>query len=150
MIHSDYDTSLLRTWLVNHTLHLLITVPRICCNNFVASDHSKMILLNIVLHISNIDFWCHVISNYLVGNRPFYIDFDQTIMTYPTSQSLYCINYTTHQFLNACSLIDWVYISSFSYIFILFTSLKSNKVFMIHGFEFRYILLNNESTSSMK
>ena len=150
MINSASDTFIPGTLLVNHTLHLCITVHHVCGNNYVAPDCSQMLLRNILFHISNIHFRCHVISNYFVGNSPFSIDFDQTIMTDPTSQRLVCINYITHQILNASYFVDRIFISSVGHIFILFTPLKFKKVFMVHGFEFRYILLDDKLPSCIK
>ena len=71
-------------------------------------------------------------------------------MTDTTSQRLDCIKYLAHQILNACSLIDLIYFPSVGHIFILFTSLKVKKVFTIHGFDFRYILLDEKFTSFIK
>ena len=87
MINSTCDTSTLRTWLVNHTLHLSSTVHYVCGTDFVAPYCSQ-----ILLHIRNIHFWCHIISNYSLGNTPFFIDFDQTVTTDPTLRRLDCIN----------------------------------------------------------
>ena len=141
MINSASDNSKTRTWLVNHTLHLYITVHHVCGNNFVASDCSQILLRNILFHISNIHFWFHVISNYFVGNNPFPIDFYQTGRTDSTSRRMDCINSMPHQIFNAYSIIFWIYFSSVGHIFILFTSLKVKKVFINHGYKFRYIIL---------
>ena len=51
-----------------------------------------MLLRTILFHISNIRFRCHVISNYFVGNSPFSVDFDWTVMNDTTSRSLDYIN----------------------------------------------------------
>ena len=142
MINSASDTSILRTWLVNHKMHLSINVHRVWGNNFVAPHCSQMILHTFLFYISKIHFWCYVTSNYFVGNIPFSIDFDRTVMTYPTLRRLYCINYILHQILNSCYIIDLISLYSVGKIFILFVSLKLKKFFMIHGFEFRYTPLN--------
>ena len=75
MINSASDTSILRNLLANHTLQLSITVHHVCGDNFVASDCSQILLRNILFHTRNINFLCHVISNYFVGNSPFSINF---------------------------------------------------------------------------
>ena len=55
-----------------------------------------------------------------------------------------------HKLPKACSLVDRIYLSSVGHIFILFMLLKVKKVFMIHGFEFRYILLYDKLPSCIK
>ena len=149
MISRYSYTSMLRNLLVNHTLQVSITVQHVCGNNSVAPDWSEIILRTIFFHISNIHFWCHLILNF-VGNSPFSIDFDWNIMTDTTSRRLYCINYMPHQILIAFYLLDKIYISSVGHIFILFTPLEFKKLFMIHGFEFRYILLDDKFLSCIK
>ena len=150
MINSTSDTSLLRTLLVNHTLHLYTLVHHVWVNNYDAHDCSKIILHTIIFHIGNINFWCHVISHYFVGNSPFSIDFGRTVMTDTTSQRLYCINYLPRHLLNACYLIDCISLYSVGHIFTLFNLLKFKKVFVIYGFEFRYIILNDKFISYIK
>ena len=71
-------------------------------------------------------------------------------MTDTTLRRLDFISYLTHQILNACSLIDCISMSSVGKIFIIFTSLKLKKVFMIHGIEFSYILLDEKFPSCIK
>ena len=150
MINSAWDTSTLITWLLNHTLHLSSNVHYLRGNNFVAPKFSQILLHTILFHISNIHFWCHIISNYSLGNTPFSIDFDQTVTTDPTSRRLDCINLLTHQLSNACSLIDQISFYSVGHNFTLFTSLKVKNVLMIHGFKFRYILMENKFPSCIK
>ena len=150
MINSTSDTSILITLLTNHTLHLSITVHRVCGNNSVAADQYQMLLRTIMFHIKNIHFQCHVILNYFVDNSPFSVYFDCTVMNDPTLLRLYCINYLPRHISNACCLVDRISLSSVSHIFIIFTPLKFNKVFMIHGFEFRYILLEEKFPSYIK
>ena len=71
-------------------------------------------------------------------------------MTDPTSRRMDCINYLPHQLYNANSLIDLVYFYSVGHIFILFTSLKAKKVFMIYGSKFRYTLMDEKLPSCIK
>ena len=150
IINSDSDTSILKTWLVNYTLHFSITVHHVCGNNIVASDRSQMLLRTIIFHISNICFKFHVISNYSVGNSPFSIRIDYNVMTDPTSLRLDYINLLPHQISNACSITDRISLSSVSQILTFFTTLKFKKVFIIHGFKFSYIILDNKLTSCIK
>ena len=55
-----------------------------------------------------------------------------------------------HQLSNVCSLIDRISLSSVGHINILFKSLRVKKVFMIHVFESRYILLDEKPSSCIK
>ena len=109
-----------------------------------------MLLHTILLHISNINSQCHVISNYFVGNSHFSIDFYRTVMTNPTLRSLDWINYLPHHILNSCYKFDLISLSSVVHIFILFKSLKVKIVFVIHGFEFRYIFPDEKFPSCIK
>ena len=75
MINSASDTYILRTWLVNHTLHLSITFHHVCVNNSVAPDYSQMLPRTIFFHIINIHFRFHIISKYFVVNSLFSVNF---------------------------------------------------------------------------
>ena len=71
-------------------------------------------------------------------------------MTDLTSRRLDFVNYLPRHISDACSLVDRFSISSVGHTFILFTSLKFKKVFMIHGFKFRYIILGEKFPSCIK
>ena len=135
---------------MNHTLHLSVTVRNVYVNDSIAPDYSQMILRTIIFHLSNIPFRCHVISNYFVGNSPFSIDFDRTVTTDPTPRRMYCINYLPLKILNSCYFINTISVYYGIHIFILFASLKVKKFFMIYGFKFRYILLDDLFHSCIK
>ena len=150
MINGASNTSIMRTWLVKHTLHVSITVQRVCGNNFITSSCFQMFLRTILLHIRKMDYQCYVISNYFVGNTPLSIIFYWTVLDDPTLWMLYCINYLPCQISNSCYLIDQVSLSSDGQKFILFVLLKVKKFFIIHDFEFRYIILDNKFPSCIK
>ena len=71
-------------------------------------------------------------------------------MTDLTSRRLDCIKYLPHNISNACSLIDPTYVSSVGHILTLFMLLKVKEVFVIHGFEFRYMFLDEKFPSCIK